>query len=347
MSNHSKTELDSLIGLPVNGMRLTFQCLPPHLQNVERLLEGTGISRDDWDYGQALMTWKHVRLFTSNVLALNPPSDLPLRTGLLASPNIHGAVGMAAMTSEDVDNALHMFEQFINTRSQVFEMRYIKATVLDGNACNSMMFSFLPPEDTGLRFNIQAILAGAYCSVKFLAGGILQDAEIHFKWPKPDNWKDYETAFDGNKVVFDAPAYAIHIPLTTGSKTIISSDKTLHAIAVQQCESQVQSMYVKGSTAQWVLSQLSMQRGHLLTLEQLAEMMKISSRTLLRRLKLEGVSFQELQDLECSRRASELLKAGQSVAAVAEQLGYAEPVSFRRAFKRWFGVAPSEFRMKG
>lgn len=344
MAISSKIDLDAMIGLPINGIRLTVDCLPPHLQNLGAILEGTEISPEDWAHGQALLSWKQVHRFTRNVLALNPPADLPLRTGLLANPNIHGAMGIAAMTSEDVDNAMEMFEQYMNTRSQVFDICYMKGGPDQSFSFKSLVFRFLPAEDAELQFTIQAILSSAFCSVRFLAGGTLNGAEIHFKWPQPANWQDYERAFEGNKVVFGAEVYAIHIPLQTLSKSIISSDKTLHAMAVQQCESLIHTKYPAGSTAHWVLSQMSIQHGHLLTAEELAEQLKISSRTLLRRLKQEGVSFQELHDQECSQRASALLKSGHSVAAVAEKLGYAEPVSFRRAFKRWFGVPPSEFR---
>lgn len=344
METSSRKDLDTLIGLPINGIRLTVECLPTHLQNLTAILEGTGISPDEWAHGQALLTWKQVYRFTENVLALQPPADLPLRTGLLANPNIHGAMGIAAMTSEDVDNAMEMFEQYMNTRSQVFDIRYVKGGSHHSTPCKSLIFRFFPPEDAVLQFTIQAILSSAFCSVKFLAGGSLSGAEIHFKWPKPANWLDYERTFEDNKVVFDAQVYGIHIPLQTLSKTIISSDKALHALAVQQCESLIHTRYPTGSTAHWVLGQMSIQHGHLLTLEELAEQLKISSRTLLRRLKQEGVSFQELHDQECSQRAAALLKSGHSVATVANKLGYAEPVSFRRAFKRWFGVPPSEFR---
>ena len=77
----------------------------------------------------------------------------------------------------------------------------------------------------------------------------------------------------------------------------------------------------------------------------MAQHLNLSLRTLLRRLKDEGTTYQQLLDHETSQRAVALMnRPGSTVAQVAEQLGYAEPVTFRRAFRRWFGVSPSEYK---
>lgn len=75
----------------------------------------------------------------------------------------------------------------------------------------------------------------------------------------------------------------------------------------------------------------------------IAHRLAVSRHTLLRRLKAEGVTFDEVLDGLRKRMAAQLLEGGASVMQTAHTLGYSDPASFSRAFKRWTGVAPSRF----
>jgi AraC-like DNA-binding protein len=75
----------------------------------------------------------------------------------------------------------------------------------------------------------------------------------------------------------------------------------------------------------------------------IADRLAVSRHTVLRRLKAEGVTFDEVLDGLRKRMAAQLLEGGASVMQTAHRLGYADPASFSRAFKRWTGVAPSRF----
>ena len=71
----------------------------------------------------------------------------------------------------------------------------------------------------------------------------------------------------------------------------------------------------------------------------------MSERTLQRRLQAEGTSFQEI--LEETRRSIALgYLADRRFAAyeVSFMLGYSEPATFFRAFKRWTGKTPQTYR---
>ena len=73
--------------------------------------------------------------------------------------------------------------------------------------------------------------------------------------------------------------------------------------------------------------------------------MNMSTRTLQRRLQEEGVSFQQL--LERTRRELALQYLGQpqlTLFEIACMLGFADPSNFFRAFKRWFGLPPGQYR---
>jgi AraC-like DNA-binding protein len=58
-----------------------------------------------------------------------------------------------------------------------------------------------------------------------------------------------------------------------------------------------------------------------------------------------GCSYQELLDELRFERAKQWLAADElPIYRIAEQLGFSETASFRHAFVRWSGVAPSQFR---
>lgn len=81
------------------------------------------------------------------------------------------------------------------------------------------------------------------------------------------------------------------------------------------------------------------------TLQSVARTLGVSPRSLRRRLQLEGCSYYDLKD--AMRRDLALNWVGKSDVALVEigdRLGFADASTFYRAFKRWTGAAPGEFR---
>lgn len=78
--------------------------------------------------------------------------------------------------------------------------------------------------------------------------------------------------------------------------------------------------------------------------ETLALNLNMSAQTLRRRLKVEGTSYPMIKDEVRRDLAIEyLLKANDSIAVIANVLGFSEPRSFTRAFKQWTGISPSKY----
>ncbi|MCB1697296.1 MAG: AraC family transcriptional regulator [Pseudomonadales bacterium] len=79
--------------------------------------------------------------------------------------------------------------------------------------------------------------------------------------------------------------------------------------------------------------------------QQIASALHMSNRTLQRKLREEGTSFKDLlQDTRMQLARKYLLSPGRSVVETAYLLGFSEPSTFSRAFKRWTGVAPADYR---
>ena len=82
-------------------------------------------------------------------------------------------------------------------------------------------------------------------------------------------------------------------------------------------------------------------------IERMAERFKLHPRTLQRRLRDEGQVFADIQSRCRFQLAVNALKAeATDIETLSERLGFADRHSFTRAFKRWTGLTPSEFRQR-
>ena len=80
-----------------------------------------------------------------------------------------------------------------------------------------------------------------------------------------------------------------------------------------------------------------------LHITQVARRMAMSRQTLYRRLKAEGVTYEQvLEALRCEVATVALRDEALSVREAALRVGFAEAAAFSRAFKRWTGRSPSE-----
>ncbi|THF62793.1 AraC family transcriptional regulator [Pseudothauera nasutitermitis] len=95
---------------------------------------------------------------------------------------------------------------------------------------------------------------------------------------------------------------------------------------------------------QSILQFLSTHLDEIRSSEDMARLLGVSRRTLARLLDREGVSYSILSREVRLTAARRMLRHGVGTARIAENLGFADERSFRRAFRTWSGVSPSEYR---
>jgi AraC-like DNA-binding protein len=140
-----------------------------------------------------------------------------------------------------------------------------------------------------------------------------------------------------NSVAF--PVHALDQPVPSANRLLyrllggyLEQVKTAHSHSVID---RVES-YVRGSLAS----------GNC-TIDRCAEKIGISVRTLQGRLASEGMRFSEIVERQRAALAKAHLTQRQlSLDEIADRLGYGEQTSFGRAFKRWTGMTPQQFRTR-
>jgi AraC-like DNA-binding protein len=82
--------------------------------------------------------------------------------------------------------------------------------------------------------------------------------------------------------------------------------------------------------------------------EVIADTLHVSLRSLQRRLKEEDTSFKDLLEETRQQLAQQYLRdTRRSIGEITYLLGFSEPSNFTRAFKRWTGKSPAQYRMAG
>lgn len=83
------------------------------------------------------------------------------------------------------------------------------------------------------------------------------------------------------------------------------------------------------------------------TIERAADLMGIPIRTLQRRLHAAGFTFSQLvEEVRLEQACGLLTKADARMVDVAAALGYRDPSNFGRAFQRWTGLTPKQYRCR-
>ncbi|MCP2287699.1 AraC-type DNA-binding protein [Nocardia amikacinitolerans] len=127
----------------------------------------------------------------------------------------------------------------------------------------------------------------------------------------------------------------------------MSGSKLSGSVSVERCD-RLAGKGIRVGVAGSVRDELIRDPAAIPDLPRVAAALLLSSRTLSRRLNAEGTSFRALVDEVRRARSEQLLGHTRlTTEQVASRLGYAESASFIRAFRRWNGCPPQEFRSRG
>lgn len=287
------------------------------------------------DPGLVLAYSTFERLVREAVVVTNEPA-LGLFVGERLLASSHGILGYAATSSGTIRQALEVLERFTGLRTSLIAVshalvgRHVRVQFRQTRPLGELERPLLEAVVLSIKNVLDSISSGA-CAVSevaftFETPGYAALARALFRCDVR-----YGRAWSG----FAVPAGVIDVPLKM-------ADPEAFRQAALICQRELDKLTSDESLAARVRRLLLESQNGFPSLEVTARQLHLTQRTLHRRLVEEGTSFRELLEDIRHSLAIEHVKSGRfTLEQIAYTLGYSDLANFRRAFKRWEGVAPS------
>ncbi|WP_022957021.1 helix-turn-helix domain-containing protein [Perlucidibaca piscinae] len=309
--------------------------------SAEQILHGTSIRLEDLEqYPDYLVSLPALLVIVQNLHDLDPSPSLPFELGSQLKLGNHGFLGYAVQASANLGEALALVHRYTLTRTQFLQLqlgRQDSHAILEISD-NGMLGSWFP------RI-IELLLASFFTIGNDLLGNLpLQDTELQLSFSEQPHHLGLR-AITGNRIRFDCASTAIRFPAVWLAITLPSADPQLVALAASRCRDELEAAERSVDLVTRIrrLMQKHLAEPH--AQELVASTLNMTPRTLHRRLQEQGMHFKTLMDeTRRSRATFKLRHETVSIGEIAAELGYSDQANFVRAFKRWTGKTPSEFR---
>lgn len=258
-------------------------------------------------------------------------------------PNDLGLWGYAAISAPTLGNALDNLIELFRFHQQCSMLR-LTAT-RSNRYC--LEYQVRDPQIVERRQDAELSLGMFFNLIRECCGQYWQPEEVYFEHPKPENSREHEKAFNA-PVFFSQSVNAIVFDPNILERSMPNSDLRLMTLTRICLESLNLNTFANQNLTDRIrnLIRVKLVDGYP-SLEMIADNLHMSTSAIQRNLAWEGLSYTDLVE-ETRKSLSEMYfkQRNLSLSEIAYLLGYSELSAFSRAFRRWTGYSPREYRSR-
>jgi AraC-like DNA-binding protein len=273
-------------------------------------------------------------------LAVEATGDrlLGLHVAQQVEPGVMDLIEYLARVSRTLGEALERTSAYFRLLHDRVEF------VVERDGGHAILRNVVPPGlDSHPAYAENALASVVVMSRRMTREGLPVDA-VYFRHESPGDTAAYREVFEA-PVIFAAPVDAIAIPLASLDAELIQADSALASILERHVQLLLGSSgppTLHGRIASVLGSELA---GGRVGASHVARRLKMSPRTLRRSLQDEGCTFRDVLSGVRRELAFRYLRDREvPIGEVAFLVGFSDANAFHRAFKRWTGTTPGEFR---
>ncbi len=325
--------------LPISYAAILIDVASQYGASREKLLASVELDDDEFSNPEAHIRESVLRKLIDCAVDATGLEGIALRFGEQLTLTSHGVFGYAVMSCRNV-------RQVIEILTKYYRLLLNDASLSMSHDNDKIAIEYNPRKDQLLdrRRDSELFLTGVLSSVKHLLHLEHVGAEVEFDFPAPSYVDDYYKILDC-PVRFNCPVSKISFPNSLMDEKPEYANPVMLKLYEQQCDELLSRMKNSEGLRVKVRELLVAAQHQFPSLEQAASHFHMSPRTFRRRLSDEDVSFQKILDEVRQELAETYLRnPAISVNHTADLLGFHDVSNFRRAFIRWSGISPSEFK---
>ena len=266
-------------------------------------------------------------------------ADIGLRAAREWGPGDGGALDYAISSANSIREAVDAAARYIALVNDALELR----VETDGTDALVRFHHHVELPRAALDFELGALFR-AFRSI--WASGARQSLRILVTHPAPVDTSEYERTFEGATIQFSAPFSGFAFDHACLDARLSSAELRLNQVIRRHADTMLQELSSATRLAERVRVAISAElEGGDPSASHIARRLHMSPRTLERKLAREGTTFSALaEDLRRELALGYVASGRLELSDIACRLGFSHTTGFHRAFKRWTGGTPLDYR---
>ncbi|WP_310620054.1 AraC family transcriptional regulator [Flexibacterium corallicola] len=325
--------------MPTNKVAHIIQLMESDGVKRQDILARTGINSADLLSPNALVSFPQSFTLIRNLLGLSRRPGLGLYVGQHENIGTCGLMGYAMSCAPNIGRAMELAVKYVRASATLTDILFS----LDGD---ELLFTATPiaTERDILPFVIEEVFSATLRIFHLISGIKLPPSKVSLSYSDPGYGQLYKKTF-GCPVEFNRPTNTIIYDREVLGLPTLQGNPVSEAMAVKLCDKHLEDHGTTESVVMKVRRELIAHPSKFPSEEIIADKLQIHSRSLRRHLQSNGTSYQQILDSVREQLAKEYLQCTKMpMEEIAGLIGYSDTSNFRRAFKRWTQIAPSDFR---